>query len=135
LLRTVGTGEIVTGSVHEDEARFYAVRILPAVPAVRVFLVSISGDADLFLSFRGPHPSATNATWVMDDVGIEELVLRRSSEDFCTVRRAERPAPRACGRGVERRVHAPMRTTHRCAPPDLYCALAWRRVRARRRAV
>mmetsp|Transcript_16325 Transcript_16325/g.38812 ORF Transcript_16325/g.38812 Transcript_16325/m.38812 type:complete len:514 (-) Transcript_16325:336-1877(-) len=76
-------GVFVSGSVREDELVHYAIRVLPTMPAVKVMLIPVTGDADLLLSFNGPYPATANATWVMDEVGVEELLIRRSSDDFC----------------------------------------------------
>lgn len=79
----VALDEFAADSVMEDAMRFYRLRIPLDLPAVRVLLVPLAGDADLFLSFRGAYPSLDNATWVMDGVGVEELLVRRASDDFC----------------------------------------------------
>jgi hypothetical protein len=75
-----------SGRIREDQTLHFSLRVLPSVPAVKVMLIPVYGDADLLLSFQGPYPSMANATWVMDEVGVEELLIRRSSDDFCQVR-------------------------------------------------
>lgn len=81
--RAVLPNTFASGVVQEDALVYYSLRIAPSVPAIKVMLIPVYGDADLLLSFLGPYPSMGNATWVMDEVGVEELLIRRSSDDFC----------------------------------------------------
>ena len=41
-----------SGVVREDELVHFSLRVLPSVPAVKVMLIPVYGDADLLLSFQ-----------------------------------------------------------------------------------
>jgi len=69
--------------VNEDSFHYYAVSIPESAKAIKVKLVPTYGDPDVYLSFNIQEPDDLTATWVMDDVGAEELVIRRDAVDFC----------------------------------------------------
>jgi hypothetical protein len=50
---------------------------------VKVVVVSMSGDADLFVSFDTAKPDRRQATWVVESVGVKKFVLPRSNHLFC----------------------------------------------------
>jgi hypothetical protein len=69
--------------VNEDSFQYYSIQVPKASSAVKVKLIPSYGDPDVYLSFTTPQPDDLSATWVMDDVGPEEQVLRRDAQDFC----------------------------------------------------
>lgn len=79
----VQLGKLVSGYVKEDGFACYAVRIPRIAPALKVIITPIFGDPDVYISFLVPEPDDTTATWVMDDMGTEERLLRRKAADFC----------------------------------------------------
>mmetsp|Transcript_13652 Transcript_13652/g.40268 ORF Transcript_13652/g.40268 Transcript_13652/m.40268 type:complete len:516 (+) Transcript_13652:70-1617(+) len=76
-------GELTSGYVEEDDFLYYAARIPKEAGAVKVIITPIFGDPDLYLSFHTVEPDDTSATWVMDEMGTEERLIRRSAAEFC----------------------------------------------------
>lgn len=76
-------GELASGYVDEDDFKHYAARIPPDAPAVKVIITPIFGDPDVYLSFRETEPDDASATWMMDQMGTEERLLRRQAAQFC----------------------------------------------------
>lgn len=79
----LNVGQLHSAFVNEDSFQYYAVQILPGSEAIKVKLVPSYGDPDVYLSFRSAEPDDLTATWVMDDVGAEEQVLKRDAVEFC----------------------------------------------------
>jgi hypothetical protein len=76
--------ELTSGYVEEDDFLHYAAHIPPSAPAVKVIITPIFGDPDVYLSFFTAEPDDTTATWMMDEMGTEERLIRRQATDFCT---------------------------------------------------
>ena len=55
----------------------------PSLPGIKIVLVPINGDADLFVSFSTPHPARDTATWVEENVGVKQFLLGSSNLNYC----------------------------------------------------
>lgn len=73
----------VTGHVKELELSWFDVALPPSLAGIKIVLVPINGDADLFVSFSKPQPDRNTATWVEENVGVKQFLLPRSSIDYC----------------------------------------------------
>jgi hypothetical protein len=69
--------------VNEDSFQYYSVTIPRTADAIKVKLIPSYGDPDAYLSFTAPEPDDLTATWVMDDVGAEEQLIKRDAVEFC----------------------------------------------------
>eukprot|EP00322_Chrysochromulina_rotalis_P005813 CAMPEP_0115844272 /NCGR_PEP_ID=MMETSP0287-20121206/8746_1 /TAXON_ID=412157 /ORGANISM="Chrysochromulina rotalis, Strain UIO044" /LENGTH=512 /DNA_ID=CAMNT_0003297999 /DNA_START=72 /DNA_END=1610 /DNA_ORIENTATION=+ len=76
-------GVFADGRVEELESRSFELPVSSALPGVKVVLVPVTGDSDLFVSFSHRSPSRQQATWVQDSIGVKQLTLPRSSPYFC----------------------------------------------------
>mmetsp|Transcript_43723 Transcript_43723/g.108207 ORF Transcript_43723/g.108207 Transcript_43723/m.108207 type:complete len:521 (-) Transcript_43723:153-1715(-) len=77
-------GALVSGYVAEDDFMHYSATIPPSSQAVKVIITPMFGDPDVYLSFFTEEPDDTTATWMLDEMGTEERLLRRQASDFCT---------------------------------------------------
>jgi len=59
------------------------VALSPSLAGIKIVLVPINGDADLYVSFSTPQPERNTATWVEENVGVKQFILARSSIDYC----------------------------------------------------
>lgn len=71
------------GHAKELELVFFEAMLPPSTTGIKVVLVPINGDADLFLSFKTPKPDRRTATWVEESVGVKQFTLPATSPDFC----------------------------------------------------
>ena len=55
----------------------------PSLAGIKIVLIPISGDVDLFISFSTPHPQRDSATWVEEYVGVKQFILGRSNLYYC----------------------------------------------------
>jgi hypothetical protein len=76
-------GTLKSAFVNEDSFQYYSVTIPQKSKAVKIKLIPSYGDPDAYLSFTSPEPDDLTATWVMDDVGAEEQVIKRDAIEFC----------------------------------------------------
>lgn len=88
--RTIGDGVTtlavrapVDGHVKELELVFFEAPLAPSMGGIKIVLLPINGDADLFLSFSTPKPDRRTATWVDESVGVKQFTLPASSELYC----------------------------------------------------
>ena len=88
-------GKFSDGSAGELETVFFQAVIPPSMSGVKVVLVPVNGDSDLFLSFDHPQPSKLDAAFVEDGIGVKQFTLPRSSPHFCPPR--ARPPAAAAG--------------------------------------
>ena len=76
-------GSLRSAFVNEDSFQYYSILIPSKSNAIKVKLIPSYGDPDVYLSFTAPEPDDLTATWVMDDVGAEEQVIKRDAVEFC----------------------------------------------------
>ena len=76
-------GKFADGEAGELQNMFYQMPIPLGLTGIKVVLVPISGDSDLFLSFDHEHPSRTDAAFVVDSIGVKQFTLPRSNPHFC----------------------------------------------------
>lgn len=76
-------GKMKNAIVNEDSFQYYAITVPLKSQAVKVKLIPNYGDPDAYLSFTTSEPDDLTATWVMDDVGAEEQVIKRDAIEFC----------------------------------------------------
>lgn len=69
-------------SVELLEDRKFCFRIPDDVAALKVAVAPLHGDADTFLSFS-PLANHEDASFAMEGVGMEEMLIRRTSDEFC----------------------------------------------------
>ena len=55
----------------------------PSLAGIKIVLIPISGDVDLFISFSTPHPQRDSATWIEENVGVKQFILGRSNLYYC----------------------------------------------------
>jgi len=77
----------VDGHAKELELVFYEAALAPSMKGIKVVLLPINGDADLFLSFTTPKPDRHTATWVDESVGVKQFTLPASSDLYCPASR------------------------------------------------
>jgi hypothetical protein len=71
------------GHVAELEMKHYDTPLPPTMTGIKVVLITINGDADLFISFDTPKPDRRTATWVEESLGVKQFVLAENNEHFC----------------------------------------------------
>ena len=76
-------GKFADGEAAELELVHYSCAVPPSVPGLKIVLIPLTGDSDLFVSFGQPEPTRAQATWVEESVGPKQLVLPRSNPHFC----------------------------------------------------
>jgi len=76
-------GQFADGELAELELRHYRVAIPADLPGIKVVLIPIKGDSDLFVSFSTPSPSRQSATWWRESIGVKQFSLARASPYFC----------------------------------------------------
>ncbi|KAL1530562.1 hypothetical protein AB1Y20_001463 [Prymnesium parvum] len=76
-------GEFVDDFVGELELHYYALPVSDAVTGLKIVLIPINGDADLFISFDTAKPERRTATWIEESVGVKQFTLLRSNSYFC----------------------------------------------------
>jgi len=78
-------GVFADGHVKEAELLSYHAYLPPSVSGIKVVLVPINGDADLFISFTVSKPDRRTATWTQESVGVKQFTLdaREQSADWC----------------------------------------------------
>jgi len=59
------------------------VALPPSFAGIKVVLVPINGDADLFVSFDTPRPERDSSTWVEENVGVKQFILGRTNSYYC----------------------------------------------------
>ena len=65
------------------ESVHYRVALPPSMNGIKVVLVPINGDSDLFISFDHAHPTKLDASFVEESYGVKQFTLPRSSPHFC----------------------------------------------------
>lgn len=73
----------VDGHAKELELLFYQAELAPSMGGIKVVLLPINGDADLFLSFSEPNPDRGTATWVDESVGVKQFTLPAANHLYC----------------------------------------------------
>ena len=76
-------GKFVDGSADEMVQVYYQLSVSPQVTGLKVVLVPVNGDSDLFISFDHAHPSRSDAAFVVDSIGVKQFTLPRSNPHFC----------------------------------------------------
>jgi len=76
-------GVFVDDFVSELELHYYKLEVSDAVTGLKIVLIPINGDADLFISFDTAKPERRTATWVEESVGVKQFTLLRSNSLFC----------------------------------------------------
>jgi len=82
-------GQFVDGHVKELQLFSYVTELPASMAGVKVVLLPINGDADLFVSFDEPEPDRRTAMWVEESVGVKQFTLPANSEYFCGSATAE----------------------------------------------
>ena len=54
-----------------------------SLTGIKIVLIPVNGDADLFISFDIAKPERRSATWVEESVGVKQFMLPRSNSYFC----------------------------------------------------
>ena len=81
--KKLSLGVFVDGQAAELEQIYFELHVPVGVPGLKVVLLPITGDCDLFLSFSQPRPSRLNAQWVEEAVGVKQWVIARTNPHFC----------------------------------------------------
>ena len=76
-------GKFADGGAGELQTMYYQMPIPLGLTGIKVVLVPISGDSDLFLSFDHEHPSRTDAAICCNSIGVKQFTLPRSNPHFC----------------------------------------------------
>ena len=71
-LEALTLGKFVDGSAGEMEQHYYQMEVPAAMTGVKVVLVPVNGDSDLFVSFDHARPSRTDASSSCTGEGVEE---------------------------------------------------------------
>lgn len=74
-------GAILRGQVEMNALLFFNTTIPSDAPAVKISIVPLQGDADVFLSFE-PFSEMAEASFHMDETGPDEMLLRRSATEW-----------------------------------------------------
>jgi len=82
-VHALSVGAFADGHVKELELTWYDLTLSPQLTGVKIVLVPINGDADLFISFDTPKPTRDTATWVEENVGVKQFTLPRSNLYYC----------------------------------------------------
>ena len=81
--KVLGVNQFADGHVKELELSWFDVALPPSMAGIKIVLVPINGDADLFISFSTPHVQRDSATWVEEYVGVKQFILGRSNLYYC----------------------------------------------------
>ena len=76
-------GKFVDDFVSELELHYYSMEVPDSLTGLKIVLIPINGDADLFISFTTPKPERRSATWVEETVGVKQFTLPRANSYFC----------------------------------------------------
>jgi hypothetical protein len=82
-------GQVYRDRLEITETSFHKMTIPASAPAIKVAIVPLFGDADLFLSFE-PFEDINDANWRMENSGLDEMIIRRTAVDWTC------PDPDAC---------------------------------------
>ncbi|KAG8461427.1 hypothetical protein KFE25_010614 [Diacronema lutheri] len=77
-------GGIVRERVDMNEIVFYKTTIPTGALAVKISIAPLFGDADVFMSFE-PFDDLEDATFRMEEPGMQEMLLRRSAYDWTCI--------------------------------------------------
>ena len=76
-------GKFVDGSAGELEKVYFECAIPASMGGVKIVLVPVSGDSDLFISFDHPRPSRMDAAFTDESIGVKQIALARGNPHFC----------------------------------------------------
>jgi hypothetical protein len=80
----------IAAFVLEEKYEFFQVCVAnpPAGRVHSIFfeVVSLDGDADLYISTENEHPGKVSATWISADTGTDRITLRTNMDDYVAAR-------------------------------------------------
>ena len=74
--------------LYEHNYAYYALTIPKTILGVKIVLVPVTGDADLYLSFDIHNPNGHNYTYVQRDTAVDVFQMTRAMHGFCGLDRA-----------------------------------------------